>query len=166
MKFCFLFFFILHVDYSFLVLPPLSTSISNEDVEYILLHISTSYVCHFNAMIFSTRVVATCNYGTILLPTPWHIHHHLDLMCRSILLTSSPTYLPHFAKGKNMPYWSFFRYNSITTKKKGSWENVNLQLTLSELHIFIIEINDNQKIYILTPLTLKLQLASCNLLDT
>jgi hypothetical protein len=93
MKFCFLFFFILHVDYSFLVLPPLSTSISNEDVEYILLHISTSYVCHFNAMIFSTRVVATCNYGTILLPTPWHIHHHLNLMCRSILLTLLP-YLP------------------------------------------------------------------------
>ncbi len=99
MKFCFLFFLILHVDYSFLVLPPLSTSISNEDVEYILLHISTSYVCHFNAMIFSTRVVATCNHGTILLPTPWHIHHHLDLMCRSILLTLLPYLPPTLCKG-------------------------------------------------------------------
>ncbi len=119
-NFVFYFFFKLHVDYSFLVLPALSTSISNKDVEYTLLHISTSYVCHFNAMIFSTRVVATCNHGTILLyyllPGTFIITW---IWCaEASFWPCSPTYLPHFAKGKNMPYWSFFRYNSITTKKK------------------------------------------------
>lgn len=127
------YFFFLHVDYSFLVLPPLSTSISNKDVEYVLLHISTSYVRHFNAMIFSTRVVATCNHGTILLPTPWNIHHHLDLMCRSILLSLLPYLPPTLCKGEK--YALLKVQLNCNKEKNGSWENVNLQLTLSELHI-------------------------------